>query len=638
MELKALKKVLLYVILPLAIVLSFVGSYFRWLEDYELETLDKRFWLRPAIKTTDKIVFVEIAEDTFEQLGRFPFGRNYHALLTKALHDAGAKYIFFDLFFSESQKEDKEFEETIKAAGNVYLPFALEINTRQRTKLLTASGYRAKSLDIFRMTAAGEGHINIVEDRDGKFRKVPLYIKYQEALYPFVSFLMGCDYLGIDRQQIKFIAGKAILCGKDLKIPLDDNSNLLINFSGKWGTTYKHYSYIDVLESYLADTTGQKPVLDLNIFKNKVCIICLTAAGTVDLHPNPFQELYPAAGIHAEVFNSMVNKEFIRRAPREVNLLILVILMAATAVATFKTKPIKGLFISIAIIFLFVTAAILLFNGCGLWIDLFYPVCVIFLVYLACTVYKYVAEWKTRLLFEKELDIAKKIQESFLPKTIQPPQNLDIAGTMFTARQVGGDLYDFVEFSKGKFGVMIGDVSGKGIPASLFMAMVAGAFRSCAQGQVKPEEALLNLNSKLIKEAASNLFVTIFYSIFDLEEKVFTYTNGGHMPVLHLHQDKKFEFLDVDEGMPLGLLEGNYCSRSVKFRSGDIFIYYTDGVTEATNSRLELYGKERLVSVAHNSKDFDAAKILEAISKDIRRFEPRTKQHDDITLIVVKIK
>lgn len=637
MSSRKLKKVLAFVILPFVIPFIFAVSFFHWLDSYELETLDMRFLLRPAIKTTDKVVFIEIAEDTFEKLGGFPFGRNYHALLTKALSEAGAKYIFFDLFFSEPQEYDSEFEEAIKSSGNVYLPLALEINTRKKTKLFLARGYRAKSLDILRKAAKGDGHINIVEDIDGKFRKVPVYISYQNALYPFVSFLMACDYLGINQEDVRLVQGKYIMCGRNLKVPLDENSNMLINFSGKWGTAYKHYSYVDVLQSYLADMSAQKPVLDLNIFKDKVCIVCLTAAGTVDLHPNPFQELYPAAGIHAEIFNSVLNKQFVCRAPRRINLLILMILMVITSLVTLKTKPVKGLLFSLAIVFVFIIAGILFFNCCGLWIDLFYPICVIFLMYSAFTVYKYVSEWKTRVVMEKELDIAKKIQESFLPKEVPAIKGLDVHAAMFTARQVGGDLYDFVEFSRNSFGVMIGDVSGKGVPASLFMALTAGAFRSFAKEDIKPQDTLSFLNSKLVKEAASNLFVTIFYSIFDMEKKSFIYANGGHMPVLYLSEGQEAAFLDVDEGMPLGLMEGIYSSKTLNFKKGDIFIYYTDGVTEATNPKLELYGKERLIAAVTANQKLPAKEILEALSKDIRKFEPKTKQHDDITLIVVKV-
>ncbi|MFA6281146.1 MAG: PP2C family protein-serine/threonine phosphatase, partial [Candidatus Omnitrophota bacterium] len=260
-----------------------------------------------------------------------------------------------------------------------------------------------------------------------------------------------------------------------------------------------------------------------------------------------------------------------------------------------------------------------------------------FLVYIAVTLYKYVVEWKKRLLFEQQLDIAKKIQESFLPKKILTVKGLDVAATMLTAHQVGGDLYDFIEFDSEKIGIMIGDVSGKGIPASLFMAMVVGTFKSFVNKDVMPEETLSKLNAKLVSEAGSNLFVTVFYSMFDLKNKTFLFSNGGHMPVLYLAKDKEPEFLDVEEGLPLGLMDNSYSGAQVGFKKGDLFIFYTDGVTEATNIKEEMYGKERLTFQAMANKDLPAKNILDNLAKDIRKFEPKSIQHDDITLIVIRI-
>lgn len=639
MKLIILRKAL-KLFIPIFIVLAiFAVSYSHLLDSYELETLDARFVLRPKIATTDKVVFIEISEDTFEKLGRFPFGRSNHALLIQALSDAGAKYVFLDMFFSERQEaQDEELKTAMRSAANVYLPYAFDIETKKKTKVLSARSYKAKSLEDFRVFAKGEGHINIVPDVDGKFRRVPVYISYKNAYYPFISFLLSCDYLGINERSVKFVAEKYIDCGNGLKIPLDENSNMLVNFSGKWGDNYKHYSYIDILQSYLAGLSAQRPVLDLGVFKDKVCIVCLTATGTSDIHPTPFEKLYPAGGIHAEVFNSIINKHFVARASRQVNVGILFVLSGLITFLSLKTKPIKGFLLTCLAGIVFFVIGVILFDFFGLWIDLFYPTIIIFSVYIATTLHKYLSEWKKRILFEKELDIAKKIQESFLPKKILAVEGLDIYASMFTARQVGGDLYDFVEFAPDKIGIMIGDVSGKGIPASLFMAMTVGAFRSFLNKEANPEEILYKLNTKLINDASSsNLFVTVFYSIFDLKNKTFMYANGGHMPVLYLNKGKSPEFLDVDDGLPLGLIDGPYSGRRIGFKKGDLFIFYTDGVTEAMNTKSEMYGRQRLVTIAEHNQNLPAKDIAESIAKDIRKFEPQSRQHDDITLIAIKI-
>lgn len=633
------KKALPFLILSLTATAILAISYFRVFDNYELETLDFRFSLRPRIPVTDKVAMIEIGEDTIEKIGRFPFDRSYHALLIKALSEAGARFIVFDIFFSEPEEHDRELEDALRSARNVYLPFVLDIDTAKRSSLIYARGYTARTIENIAILTKGEGHINIAPDVDGKFRRVPLYVRYGDTFYPYVSFLMSCDYLGIPQKNVKMLPGKYLILGPRFKIPLDDRSNMIINFSGRWGASYTHHSYVDILQSYLAGVSGQKPILDLKTFKDRICIVGLTATGTVDLHPTPFESLSPGVGIHAEVFNSILNKRFISRVPKEMNLFILAILAVFTGILTLMMKPVKGLIVLASIIVIFTVVSVILFGFAGIWVDLFFPVMVMVLLYLFLTLYKYAAEWRKRLILENELDIAKKIQDSFLPKNLPTMQGVDIATSMFTARKVGGDLYDFVDLGPEKLGMMIGDVSGKGIPASLFMAMVTGAFKLFAADKTafQPKDVLANLNSKLVRESSSNLFVTMFYMILDMKERLLAFSSGGHLPLLYSGADKPIEFLDVAEGTPLGLLDSAYSQNEARFNKGDTFVLYTDGVTEAMNPKSELYGKDRLAAVVESKKAFSAKDILNAIEKDIRYFEPRARQHDDMTLIVIKI-
>ncbi len=640
MGFKTFKRVLKFFIPPIIILSIASVSYLRALDNYELGALDFRFRVRSVIAkipVTDKVTMIEIGEDSIKKLGRFPFDRSYHAILIKALSEFGAKAIVFDIFFSEPQEHDRELEDAIRKAGNVYLPFAFDIDVKKRDRVISADDYLAKCLENFALLAKGTGHINIVPDIDGKFRRIPLYIRYGNGLYPYLSFLASCDYLGIPEKDIKILPGKYLLCGKELKIPLDDSSNMIVNFIGKWGGAYKHYSYVDVLQSYFAYIAGQKATLDLNEFKDKICIVGLTAAGTGDLHPSPFEVLYPGVGIHADLFNSMMNKKFIIRSSRDINLLILLILSLLMLLMILKTKPIKGLLALVTSVLFFIGISIYIFSFFDIWIDVVYPILAMAFVYISLTLYKYIVEWKKRITFENELGIAKKIQESFLPKAVPNIQGLDIASCMFTARQVGGDLYDFIEFDQEKLAVVIGDVSGKGIPASLFMAMVTGAVKFFATPQERPSDVLSMLNSKLIKESSSNLFVTMFYVIFDIKNKKMAYSNGGHLPLMHLSRGKGLEFLDTEVGAPLGLMEGPYSDKEVDIKIGDIFIFYTDGITEAMDARREMYGKERLASVVETHKVLSSKDILSAIERDVRKFEPRSKQHDDMTMVGIKI-
>jgi len=447
-----------------------------------------------------------------------------------------------------------------------------------------------------------------------------------------MSFLFTMDYLGIEQKDIVFKRGEYIKLN-NMKIPLDSNSNLIINFADSWGKAFHHYSYVDIIQSYIAKRTGEVASLDLSIFKDKICLVGLTAEGTTDLHPNPLESLYPAVGIHAEVFNSIIKKKFIQRASAFANLLIFIILFSLTIMIAFKLKPIEAFGILFGIGFLFINLCFSLFNLFGLWIDMFYPVAAMTFVYLFSTVFKYVAEYKAKIVMENELSIAKKIQESFLPKKLPEVKGFDIAARMLTARQVGGDL----EFSDERLGVMVGDVTGKGVPASLFMAMVVGRFKFLAAADRMPEEAFEELNTKIIEESKTNLFVTMFYSIFDFKKKEIYYASGGHCPLLYLSKGEDPQFLDVEEGLPIGMIKGKYSGGRTKYKKDDIFIYYTDGVTEAANKKGDMYDNERLLAVTNSNRDKSAEELLDSIEKDVRKFAPTFRQQDDFTVIVIKI-
>jgi sigma-B regulation protein RsbU (phosphoserine phosphatase) len=185
---------------------------------------------------------------------------------------------------------------------------------------------------------------------------------------------------------------------------------------------------------------------------------------------------------------------------------------------------------------------------------------------------------------------------------------------------------------------MIGDVSGKGVPASLFMAMTTGAFKFFATPEAHPKDVLFSLNKKLVSESASNLFVTVFYAVFDVSNRKAIYSNGGHLPVIRMSQSGEAEFLDVDTGAPLGLMDGDYVEKEIVLRQEDVLVFYTDGITEAMNQDGEMYGADRLSAVIKERRSSSSKEILEAIEKGVRTFEPRQNQHDDMTLVVIKIK
>ena len=216
----------------LVILIILAVSYFHILDNYELEALDMRFRLRPKIPSTDKVVVVEIGDDTIKYLGRFPFSRDYHAVIARALAEFGAKAVVFDIFFSEPHSTDKDFEEALKFSGNTYLPSVFELESKSGA-IPRASAYAGECLESFLTFARGSGHINVVPDIDGKYRRFPPYIQYGNTFYPQLAVLVACDFLGIKQKEVACL-GETSSVRRKYKNTARYRS-LMYNYSGDWG-------------------------------------------------------------------------------------------------------------------------------------------------------------------------------------------------------------------------------------------------------------------------------------------------------------------------------------------------------------------------------------------------------------------
>jgi len=234
-----------------------------------------------------------------------------------------------------------------------------------------------------------------------------------------------------------------------------------------------------------------------------------------------------------------------------------------------------------------------------------------------------------------ELRIASDIQRSFLPEHIPPLQGFDLAATSIPAMEVGGDFYDFIPDDH-RLGMVIADVSGKSIPAALFMALSRTIVRANATHHEKGTEVLQDANDMIAADSRSGMFVTLFYGVLDERSRSLIYANAGHPPPLLFRGDGQLEVLEVT-GIALGVIGGvEYEERQVDILPGGVMILYTDGVNEAINSREEQYGLGRLCEVVRRSRHLPAQGIMDSILQDISLFAGEQAQFDDITMIVVK--
>jgi sigma-B regulation protein RsbU (phosphoserine phosphatase) len=242
-----------------------------------------------------------------------------------------------------------------------------------------------------------------------------------------------------------------------------------------------------------------------------------------------------------------------------------------------------------------------------------------------------------------ELAIAAEIQQSFLPDTISQIEGYDIAARSVMAKEVGGDFFDViplevVPLGKGQLGIMIADVSGKGIPAALFMALSRIVVRVNATWYGRrPAAAIRDANTIISNDAKSGMFVTLFYGFLDAATRTLTYVNAGHNPPMHFHAADGMLTELPATGIAMGvLLDAAYTQESVQLVPGDILVLYTDGITEAENANLEMFGVERLEKTILASRGSSANELVRVILDAVKSFSGDHPQSDDITLMVVR--
>jgi len=239
-----------------------------------------------------------------------------------------------------------------------------------------------------------------------------------------------------------------------------------------------------------------------------------------------------------------------------------------------------------------------------------------------------------------ELNVAASIQASMLP-CIFPPfpdrKEFDLHASMLPAKEVGGDFYDFYFADKDNLALVIADVSGKGVPAALFMVITKTLIENFSFCK-SPKDVMESVNNKLCENNEADMFVTAFMGFYNIASGRFVYVNAGHNPPLVKKHGSGYEFLETEPGFVLAWMKNStYKEKEISLEAGDVLYLYTDGVTEAMNGKRELFGEQRLLDALNANRDSPPKDLLLAVKREVDNFADGTEQADDITMLALKI-
>lgn len=652
---------------------------------------------------SDELAYITITDDTYRILDRSYLERNYLARVNQILSQYGAQAIAYDLILARTQsaENDFKFQESLEKTLPVFLPTGfyllseghergaatqevdqedpagnlldkLQINYLKKN---IKNKYKFKQFGqgappraeraymnryAFHRRAAGSGHVSAPADADGVFRHFFLFVDLHGTLFPSLSLALFLDTRQVDSSLIEIHWGSHVLIPadaaldieNDLRIPIDAQGRMVISYVSPFVNDFEKISLHALLE-YSMDSDYYGNLQDL--LEDRLLLLGDVSTGIADMGSTPIENDVPLVALHAALLNSFLVGDFYREANFfEVSLILLISFLGLYLCSLPERRRYLNLFILVYL------SGLVVFSLFSYRIRYLAPIALIGMVvfggYLILIIIQEYSIYRRNLrlerendLLHRELDIALQIQQSILPGELPEFKNISMCGVSQPARFVGGDFYDLIQIDEDSFLMALGDVTGKGVPAALFMSGVVSSLRSIVISNKSREFSLLNcvleLNHVLWLNSASRkrtLFVTAVFVLVDLNQSSMTIVRCGHEPPIIIRDSKILEF--KPPGFVLGVLEskqlqGFLADEIVPLKPADLLCLYTDGITEAHNPAGDFFEQHRLEVVLKEGmlQKLDVIQIRDNLLADLSKFRQDADRYDDITFMLMNL-
>jgi serine phosphatase RsbU (regulator of sigma subunit)/CHASE2 domain-containing sensor protein len=672
----------------------FGARYWAWVRNVVFDTYQS---LAPRQTQQLPVVIVDIDEASVAELGQWPWPRTRLARLIKATHQLGARAIGLDMIMPEADRlspgalieerpdvspalqhalsqlpsNDTLLAETLQQTPTVLSRAGTSKNTsahvpvddhmRVRTygepPLAYVQRYNAHvtNLPQFERVASGHGYLNVEPDQDGVVRLVPLLVAVQEALAPTLALELlrvadGQDFYSVyaDDDGVRGVQIGQTFIRTDFR-----------------GRLRPYFSRVDPRETDSRRRISALQVLQGTVpdgrLQNTIAIIGITALGVADVVSTPVAARMDGVEVQAQTLENILSDTSLRRPLLALLPELLAFLMSALLLIAVlpRVKPVVA-------VALFLASSLLVWSGGFVafrtWQLLFDPSfasagnAVVLLVLLTAgftASNRRRRELRAALELERlalsrmegELQAARDIQMGMLPAPwaiTGLPDHLAFHALLVPAKEVGGDLYDAFMLDEEHFFFIVGDVSGKGVPASLFMALSKTLCKSLALRQPMPLDALITaVNHEIARDNPQALFVTAIAGILDVRTGVLELCSAGHEAPILLRRSALPCSVTVTGGPPLCILEDfAYPTDRIRLQSGDLLLMMTDGVTEAQDAAQQLYGLERVMAYCSTLQDapeqHGVLAVCQGLYDDVQRFVRDAEPFDDITIMAIR--